>query len=72
MRKIELNRLNGNCSIEFSTRQFKIFTHNGRADERIFQALLIVDKTNEECYFIEDMVACPHIATLILIGYLIH
>jgi hypothetical protein len=41
MRKIELNRLNWNCCIEFSTRQFKIFTRHGQADERIFQALVI-------------------------------
>jgi hypothetical protein len=38
-RKTLLNRLNWNCSIEFSTRQLKIFTRHGLADERIFQAL---------------------------------
>jgi hypothetical protein len=41
LRKIELNLLNWNCSIKFSTRQLKIFTRHGRADERTFQALLI-------------------------------
>jgi hypothetical protein len=39
MRTIELNRMKWNCSIEFSTHQLKIVTHQGRADERIFQAL---------------------------------
>jgi hypothetical protein len=41
MRKTELNWLNWNFSIEFSTHQLKIFTRHRRADERIFQALYI-------------------------------
>jgi hypothetical protein len=51
MRKIELNRLNWNGCIEFSTRQLKIFTLQGRADEHIFQALRIGPlKVYSVCY----------------------
>jgi hypothetical protein len=49
MRSVELNRLNRNCSIEFSTCQLKSFTCHGLADERIFQALCIGHKLSKRC-----------------------
>jgi hypothetical protein len=43
-----LNRLNWNCSIEFSTLQLRIFTRHGRADERIFSSPVYKPTSNSE------------------------